>query len=114
MSLAHKYRKFILVYFRYFELRQLPNFFLAGPILFTLAYQCYPRLTKYVSLSLKSQKIHIKEAVLCEEVHLFLQIQIIMKEKNLSCLPSVAVVAHGAFLTVFCFTSMHVQVRCSL
>ncbi|CAG7828159.1 unnamed protein product, partial [Allacma fusca] len=38
-------------FLRYFEIKQLPNFVLAAPVLYTLGQQNFPRLLRYVILT---------------------------------------------------------------
>ncbi|ODN05897.1 GPI mannosyltransferase 2, partial [Orchesella cincta] len=71
-------------FLKYFELKQLPNFILAAPVLIALGSQSWSSF----KLSLFELKSHMTPVGIYE------------------CLQA----AHGLFLTVFCFLFVHVQV----
>ncbi|CAG7830985.1 unnamed protein product [Allacma fusca] len=75
-------------FLRYFEMKQLPNFILAAPVLFTLGKHSLPGLFEFI----------------CS----------IIRRRDFSSLDLASTSLHGSFLTVFCLTSMHVQVSTRL
>jgi phosphatidylinositol glycan class V len=75
-------------FLKYFELKQLPNFLLAAPVLVTLGRHSIPRFFGFI--------------------------RTFVKRRDFSSLDLASTSVHGTFLTFFCFTSMHVQVSTRL